>query len=152
MSFSFCNRNKPNYLSFWLYCISFLHDIGFCCIKFPENPLNMQERNTIQPKLQIFWPISIAKRKTHLTEDSSKEYCCHIYQIKALAKTFLLNIVSHSGIFCCNLQLQGTSALYNSVSTTTFLLPLYHNLSCTTSKFKTTQIYNSFCPPPFLQP
>ena len=44
-----------------------------------------------------------------LTEDSSKEYCCHTYQIKALVKTFLLNIVSHSAVFCCNLWLQGTS-------------------------------------------
>ena len=50
-----------------------------------------------------------SKKKTCLNEDSSKGNCRHIYQIKALVKIFLLNIVSNSAVFRCVLRLQGTS-------------------------------------------
>ena len=60
----------------------------------------MQERNTIWLMQQIFWTISITKKKlTYLTEVSSKEYFPCIYQIKALGKTFLLHKVSLSRFF-----------------------------------------------------
>ena len=41
--------------------------------------------------------------KNLLNEVFSKEYCYHIYQVKALINTFLLNIVSHSAVFRCDL-------------------------------------------------
>ena len=41
---------------------------GFSGIKWPWNPLNMQERYTILPKLQIIWYISIAKKKQKLIQ------------------------------------------------------------------------------------
>ena len=66
--------------------------------------INMQERNTIWPKLQIFWTI-LVNSKTNLIDVSSNEYCCHIHQIEALVKTFLLHVVSHSRIFGSNLWL-----------------------------------------------
>ena len=73
---------------------------GFCGIK------EMQKCNLA--KWANNWSISIAKRKSLWTEDSSKKYCRHIYQIKAIVKTFLLNIVS--AVFGGDYRLQGTSA------------------------------------------
>ena len=83
---------------------------GISANLLPQDPLIMQERNTIYPKCQKKLGVfPLKKRKTLLTEDFSKEYCCHIYQIKALVKTYLLNIVSQLVVFRCNLQLPGTS-------------------------------------------
>ena len=104
MSFSFFNGNRPNYLLVRLFCISFLHVIGFCCIKLPFSIKHARKKYNIAKMTNNLAYFHC--KKIHLIKDSSKEYCCNIYQIEALAKTFLLNIVFHLGILCCNLQLQ----------------------------------------------
>ena len=49
--------------------------------------------------LSFFHCIFHCKKKHFFIQVSSKSYCWHIYQIEARDKTFLSNIVSHSGIF-----------------------------------------------------
>ena len=109
--FFFLQWNSSNYLPFWLYCISFLH-AWWISWQFLATKSNHQARKKYNvAKWQIFWTIYIVKRKTCIPEDSSKEYCCHLYPIKALVKTFLLNTVSHLGFFGRKLGLQGTSVV-----------------------------------------
>ena len=54
------------------------------------------------------------KMTSNLTDNSSKEYCWHIYQIEALANIFLLNIVSYSG-FVAIFGLRGPVIILTSI-------------------------------------
>ena len=107
-SFSFCNGKSPDYLLFWLYCISFLHDLWISWHEMAKKSSNNERKKYNIAKMEIILTISIAKR-IFFIQVSSKTYFGHIYQIEALAKTFLLNIVSHSVIFGCVLRLQQSS-------------------------------------------
>ena len=60
-------------------------------------------------KMTNVWTIPIVKSKPHFIDVSSNEYCPHIHQMEALVKTFLLHVVSNSGIFGSNLWIWGTS-------------------------------------------
>ena len=61
-SFSFCNGKSHDNLPFWLYCISFLHDLWICGIKRPTNPVIMKEWNRILQNWKYSWLFSLQKK------------------------------------------------------------------------------------------
>ena len=67
--------------------------------------INWLMTNVFVEKPRLHWVCS------RINEDSSKRNCCHIYQIKAIFKTFLFNIVSHLAFVCFGFGEQCTSSI-----------------------------------------